>query len=88
MKPKHSIEKTPWDTLPQNILKNTEKPALTKHPAQSCHGFDWDCSHVLHHINSYHKRIFLESLYINLKTTTINDKSANFLAIYHNVLKH
>jgi len=27
-------------------------------------------------------------LYINLKTNTVNDKSANFPGIYYNVLKH
>ena len=32
--------------------------------------------------------MFLESLYIILKTNTINDKSANFPPIYHNILKH
>jgi len=32
--------------------------------------------------------MFVESLYIILKTNTINDKSASFPAIYHNVLKH
>ena len=31
---------------------------------------------------------FLESLYINLKTNTVNGKSVNFPAIYYNVLKH
>ena len=76
------------DTLPRNILKNPEKTALTKHAAQSRHAFNWDYAHVLHHVNSYHERIFLESLYINLKTNTVNDKSANFPAIYYNVLKH
>jgi len=76
------------DTLPRNILKNPEKTALTKHAAQSGHAFNWDYGHVLHYVNSYHKRIFLESLYITLKTNTVNDKSANFPAIYYNVLKH
>jgi len=76
------------DTLTRNILKNPEKTALTKHAAQSGHAFNWDYAHVLHHVNSYHKRIFLESLYINLKTNTVNDKSASFPAIYYNVLKH
>jgi len=61
---------------------------LPKHAAQSGHAFNWDYAHVLHHINSYHKRIFSESLYINKKTNTVNDKSANFPAIYYNVLKH
>jgi len=60
---------------------------LRKHAAQSSHSFNWDYAHVLHHVNSYHKRIFLESLYINLKTNTLNDKSANFPAIYYNVFK-
>jgi len=27
-------------------------------------------------------------LYINLKTKTMNDNSANFPAIYHNIVKH
>jgi len=76
------------DTLPRNILKNPEKTALIKHAAQSGHAFNWDYAHVLHHVNSYHKRTFLESLYINLKTNTVNDKSANFPAIYYNVSKH
>jgi len=58
------------DALPRNILKNPEKTALTKRAAQSCHAFNWDYAHVLHHVNNYHKRIFLESLYINLKTNT------------------
>jgi len=31
---------------------------------------------------------FLEFLYINLGTNTMNDKSANFPALYHNILKH
>jgi len=76
------------DTLSRNILKNLEKTALTKHAAQSGLAFNWDYAHVLHHVNSYHKRIFSESLYINLKTNTVNDKSSNFPAIYYNVLKH
>ena len=76
------------DTLPRNILKNPEKTALTKHATQSGHAFNWDYPQVLHHVNNYHKRIFLESLYIDLKTNTVNDKSANFPAIYYNVLKH
>jgi len=78
------------DTFPRNILENPEKTALTKPAAQSGHAFNWDYAHVLHHVNSYHKRIVLESLYINLKTNTVtvNDKSANFPAIYYNVLKH
>jgi len=60
------------DTLPRNILKNpAKKTVLTKHAAESGHAFNWDYSYVLHHVNCYHKRIFLESLYryINLKTT-------------------
>jgi len=76
------------DALPRNILKNREKTALTKHAAQSGHAFNWVHAHVLHRVNNYHKRIFLESLYNNLKTNTVNDKSANFPAIYYNVLKH
>jgi len=32
--------------------------------------------------------MLLESVYIILKTNTINDKRASFRAIYHNVLKH
>jgi len=35
-----------------------KKTALTKHAAQSGHGFKWDHTHVLHHVNSYHKRMF------------------------------
>jgi len=31
---------------------------------------------------------YLESLYITLKTNTMNDNRADFPAIYHNVLKH
>ena len=50
--------------LPRNILKNPEKTALTKHAAQNGHTFSWEYAHVLHHVNSYHTRIFLESLYI------------------------
>jgi len=46
------------DTLPRNILKNSEKTALTKHAAQSGHAFNWDYARVLHHVNSYHKCIF------------------------------
>jgi len=49
------------DTLSKNILKNREKTALTKHAVQSGNGFIWDHAHALHHVNSYHKRIFLES---------------------------
>ena len=75
------------DALPRHILKNPEKTALTKHAAQSGHAFKWDYAHVLHRVNNYHKRILLESLYINLKTNTVNDKSANFPDIYYNVLK-
>ena len=41
------------DTLPRNILKNPYKTALTKDAAQSSHGFNWDCAHVLHHENSF-----------------------------------
>jgi len=70
------------DTLPRNIPKIPDKTELTKHPAQSGHAFNWDYAHVLHHVNSYHKRIFLESLHYYLKTNTVNDKSANFPAIY------
>jgi len=62
------------DTLLKNILKTLNKL--------------WDYAHVLYHINRCHKCIFLEYLYINLKTKTINDKSANFPATYHIVLKH
>ena len=62
--------------------------ALTKHAAQSGHVFNWDYAYVLHRVNNYHKRIFLESLYINLKTNTVNDKSANFPATYYKFLKH
>ena len=62
--------------------------ALTKHAAQSGHAFIWDYAHVLHRVNNYHKRILLEYLYINLKTNTVDDESANFPAIYYNVLKH
>jgi len=76
------------DALPWNILKNPEKTELTKHAAQSGNAFNWDYAHVLHHVNGYHKWIFLESLYIILKTNTVNDKSANFPAIYFSVLKH
>ena len=76
------------DALPWNILKNLEKAALKKHAAQSGHAFNWDNAHVLHRVNNYHERIFLESLYINLKTNTVNDKCANFRAIYYNILKH
>jgi len=72
----------------QAILKNPEKTALTKHAAQSGHAFSWDYAHVLHRVNNYHKRIFLESLYIHLKTNTVNDKSSNLSGIYYNVLKH
>jgi len=61
------------DALPRNTLKNPEKTALTKHAAQSGHAFNWNYAHVLHRVNNYHKRIFLESLYINLKTNTVND---------------
>ena len=75
------------DALPRNILKNLEKTALTKHAAQSGHAFNWDYAHVLHRVNNYHKRIFFESLHINLKTNTVNDKSANFPPNYY-VLKH
>ena len=56
-----------------------KKTALTKHAAQSGHAFKWDHTHVLHHANSYHKRIFFKFLYITLKTNTINDKSAKYL---------
>jgi len=70
------------------FLKTQKKTALTKHATQSGHAFNWDYPQVLHHVNNYHKRIFLESLYIDLKTNTVNDKSANFPAIYYNVLKH
>jgi len=59
-----------------------------KHAAQSGYGFYWDCVHVLNHANGYNKRIFIESLYINLKINTMNDKNANFPAIYQNILKH
>jgi len=45
-------------TLPRNILKNPEKSTLAKHAAQSGRAFNWGCAHVLHHVNSYHKRIF------------------------------
>jgi len=76
------------DASPRNILKNPEKTALTKHAVQIGHAFNWDYVHVLHHVNNYHKRIFLESLYVNLKTDIENYKSANFPAIYYNVLKH
>jgi len=70
------------------MLYQPEKTALAKHAAPSGHAFNWDYAHVLHRVNNCHKRIFLESLYINLKTNTVNDKSANFPAIYYNVLKH
>ena len=39
------------DALPRNVLKNPEKTALTKHPAQSGHAFNWDYAHVLHRVN-------------------------------------
>jgi len=65
-----------------------KKTASTTHAGQSGHGFNWDHTRVLHHVNSYNKCMFLESLYIILKTNTINDKSANFPPIYHNILKH
>jgi len=87
-------ERTPQDLSTRlkehhrDTLKKQEKTALTKHATQSGHTFNWDYAHVLHHVKSYHERIFLESLYINLKTNTVNDKSANFPAIYYNVLKH
>jgi len=76
------------DTLPKNILKIPEKVALTKHAPKVAMDFDWDCAHILHHVNSNHKRIFIESLYINLNTNTMNGKSANFQANYPNFLKH
>jgi len=63
-----------------------KKTALTKHAAQSGHAFNWDYAHVLHHVNSYHKCTFLESLYVNIKTDTVNDKSTNFPAIHYNFL--
>jgi len=72
-------------TLPKNILKNPEKTALTKHAAQSGHVFNWDCAHVLHHVNTCHKCIFLETLHISLKTNAMTDKITNFPAIYHNI---
>jgi len=78
MKPEYSTEKT----------QQGQKTALTKHAAQCGHAFNWDYAHVIHHVNSYHKRIFLECLYLNLKTNTVNDKSANFPAIHYDVLKH
>jgi len=46
------------DTLLGNILKTPQKSALTKHAAQSVYAFNWDHAHVLHHVDSYHKRIF------------------------------
>jgi len=76
------------DALSRNILKNPEKTALAKHAAKSGHAFNWDYAHVLHRVNSYHKHIFLEFLYINLKSNAVNDKRANFPTIYYNVLKH
>jgi len=76
------------DALPRNILKKPEKTAPAKHAAQSGHAFNWDYAHVLHRVNNYHKRIFSKSLYINLKTNTVNNTSANLSAIYYNVLKH
>jgi len=52
------------DTLPRNSLKNPEKTALTTRAAQSGHAFNWDYACVLHHVNSYHKRIFFQNLCI------------------------
>jgi len=49
------------DTLPKNIFEIPENAGLTEHAAQSGHGFGWVCAHVLHHVNSYHTRSFLES---------------------------
>ena len=62
--------------------------SVGQHAAQRGHAFNWDYAHVLHRVNNYHKRIFLESLYIILKTNTVNDESATFPPIYYNVLKH
>jgi len=55
---------------------------VLKHADQSVHCFNWGYAHVLHHVNSYHTRFFLES-----KTNTMNDKSVNLPDIYHYVLK-
>jgi len=44
------------------FLKKQKKTALTEHAAQRGHAFNWDYAHVLHHVNSYHKRISSESL--------------------------
>jgi len=47
------------DTLPENIVKNREKTALTKHAAQNTHGFNWDFIHVAHLANSRGERVFV-----------------------------
>jgi len=85
---KHGHKEHHSRTLCLRSLNNPDETASTKNVTLSGHGFHWDCAHVLQHVDSSHKRIFLDSLHISLKTTTTNDKTANVPAIHHNVLKH
>jgi len=66
------------------LKKTTEKTALAKHAARSGHGFDWGCATFyimqIATISAFFKNHF------NLKTNIMNNKSANFPAVYHNVL--
>jgi len=77
---------TAWTPYLEIFLKTQKKTTLTNHAAQSRYAFNWNCAHVLHDVNSYHKHVF-QNFVFNLKTNTVNDKSANFPAIYYNVLK-
>ena len=76
-KPRSFTESVPW------WLASCSKFVFAKHSLYSK-----DAVLFATHVNSYHKRIFSESLHINLKANTMNDKSTNFPAIYYNVLNH
>jgi len=47
--------------LPNDILNYTRQGYMFQLVVIS---FSWDYTHVLHDVNSYHKRVFVESLYI------------------------
>ena len=80
------------DLNPKNLAKIDDnninkKTALVKHVVNFQHNIDFDNSSILVFESDFVKRGFLESLFINNKITTVNDKENCFYNEIYNDLK-
>ena len=69
-------------------VKNSDNnvTALSKHAVELGHSIDWKNNVILQIETDYHKRKFIESLYINSLSNLLNDKkSVCFPSIHQNL---